>query len=499
MAYLGLDIGTTTCKATVMGQDGGVISSAQAEYDLVMPKPGYIELNGDVIWQNVQTVIKKAVAASAEPVSAIATASFGEAFVPMDEKGRVLGNSIIFSDIRGTDEVGDILKQFSEAEIYGIAGVPINTIYSLNKLLWLKKHDRELYDSAKMFPLYCDFIAYRLSGERKLDYSLASRSMMLDYRTHKWSDTIMDAFGIDKAKFSEPVQSGTVVGTVLPSVAAELGLPAGVILVAGGHDQICAALGAGVLNRGDSVDGIGTTECLTVMLHDLDNLDVMRRNNFCIEPYAVAGEYVTLGFSNTAGAVLKWYRNTIERERWQAASQAGADIYAIMESECPEGPTDLLVQPHFAGSGTPYMDSGSVGALVGLKLSTTRGDIYKACIEGNCLEMMLNAELLEQCGTRVSSVTCAGGGSRSAMQLQIKADIMGLPVKKLKVLESGTIALGMLCAVACGDYKSLKDAAAQFVGIERTFEPDAKKHEIYMEKYQAYKRMYAGIKQIGLA
>ena len=286
---------------------------------------------------------------------------------------------------------------------------------------------------------------------------------------------------------------------MLPSVAAELGLPEGVILVAGGHDQICAALGAGVLNRGDSVDGIGTTECLTVMLHDLDNLDVMRKNNFCIEPYAVAGEYVTLGFSNTAGAVLKWYRNTIERERWQAASQAGADIYAIMESECPEGPTDLLVQPHFAGSGTPYMDSGSVGALVGLKLSTTRGDIYKACIEGNCLEMMLNAELLEQCGTRVSSVTCAGGGSRSAMQLQIKADIMGLPVKKLKVLESGTIALGMLCAVACGDYKSLKDAAAQFVGIERTFEPDAKKHEIYMEKYQAYKRMYPGIKQIGLA
>lgn len=498
MAYLGLDIGTTTCKATVIGQGGGVISSAQAEYDLVMPKPGYIELNGDVIWENVKAVIKKAVGASNEPVKSIATASFGEAFVPMDGNGKVLANSIIFSDIRGTEEVNDILAKFSEAEIYGIAGVPINTIYSLNKLLWLKKHDRKLYDGAKMFPLYCDYIAFRLSGERKLDYSLASRTMMLDCRARAWSDRIMDAFEIDKRKFSEPVQSGTVVGTVLPSVAAELGLMPGVILVAGGHDQICAALGAGVLKRGDSVDGIGTTECLTVLLRDHGNQDVMRKNNFCIEPYALPGEHVTLGFSNTAGAVLKWYRNNLERERYQAASQAGADIYAIMESECPEGPTDLLVQPHFAGSGTPYMDSSSVGALVGLKLSTTRGDIYKACIEGNCLEMMLNAELLEQSGTRVENVTCAGGGSRSAMQLQIKADVMGLPVKKLRQLESGTIALAMLGAVACGDYRTLEDAAAQFVGIERTFEPDAKKHEIYMEKYQAYKRMYAGIKQIGV-
>ena len=498
MAYLGLDIGTTTCKATVMGQDGSVISSAQAEYDLIMPKPGHIELNADLIWDNVKAVLKRAVSASPEPVAAIATASFGEAFVPMDADGKVLGNSIIFSDIRGTEEVNDILGQFSEAEIYGIAGVPINTIYSLNKLLWLKKNDKQLYNKAKMFPLYCDYIAYRLSGERKLDYSLASRTMMLDYRTRAWSDSILGAFDIDRRKLSEPVPSGSVVGTVLPSVAAELGLPSSVMLVAGGHDQICAALGAGVLQRGDSVDGIGPVECLPVMLRDHDNLDVMRQNNFCIEPYAVPGEYVTLGFSNTAGAVLKWYRNTLEQERYRAAAQSGADIYAIMESECPDGPSDLLLLPHFAGSGTPYMDPNSSGALLGLKLSTTKGEIYKACLEGISFEMMLNAELLEQCGTRVESITCAGGGSRSAMLLQIKADIMALPVKRLKVLESGTIALGMLCAVACGDYASLKDAAAQFVGIERVFEPDMRKHEAYMEKYQAYKKIYGQIKQIGI-
>ncbi len=498
MAYLGLDIGTTTCKATVIDKEGNVLSRAQAEYDLIIPKPGYVELSGDVIWQNVKTVLKRAAAGSAEPIEAIAIASFGEAFVPLDSDGNIIHNSIYFSDIRGTEEAADILAKIDESELYRTAGVPINTIYTLNKLLWLKKNKPEVYNKTDKFLLYCDFICYKLSGERKLDYSLASRTMFLDYSAKQWSSKILNLFGIDVEKFSKPVPSGSVVGQVLPNIAQELGLNSNTMLVAGGHDQVCAALGAGVLNKGESVDGIGTVECLTVLLRGLDNLDTMRGYNFNVEPYVLEGEYVTLAFNNTAGAVLKWYRNTIDRERSLAAKQAGTDIHAIMESECPPGPTGLLLMPHFAGSGTPYLDSNSSGALLGLKLSTTKGELYKACMEGINFEMLFNAELLKRCGTDIKSITCAGGGSNSAMLLQIKADIMGLPVRKLKVLESGTIGLAMLCAVACGDYASLKDAAKQFVRIDMEFSPHSKNHEIYMEKFQAYKRIYNAVKQIGI-
>ncbi len=498
MAYLGLDIGTTTCKATVMDQEGRVIASAGAEYDLIMPRAGYIELDGAVIWENTKEVLKRAVQQSSEPVTAISIASFGEAFVPIDKDGHILDNSIIFSDIRGTEEVRDILEKISEDSLYNIAGLPMNTIYSLNKLLWIKKNRPHVFDKAQMFLLYSDFIFYMLSGERKIDYSLASRTMLLDCRSKEWSDTLMGLFGLDKAKFSRPVPAGSVVGHVLPPIARELGLGSDVILVAGGHDQVCAALGAGVLNKGDCVDGIGTVECLTVILNNLDDLERMRRNNFCIEPYVIPGEYVTLAFSNTAGAILKWYRNTLEKERLAEAERLHRSIYEMMESECPEGPTDLLLLPHFAGSGTPYMDPTSCGVLLGLKLHTTKGDIYKACLEGISFEMMFNAELLNKCGNGIESVTCAGGGASSDMLLQIKADIMGIPVKKLKVKESGTIALGMLCAVACGDYKTLRDATSQFVHIDREYLPDNEKHKVYLEKYEAYKRIYPAIKQIGI-
>jgi xylulokinase len=498
MAYLGLDIGTTTCKASVINPQGRVIASAKAEYDLIMPRPGHIELNGALIWESTKGVLKSAVQQSPERIDAISIASFGEAFVPLDKNGNVLDNSIIFSDIRGTDEVKDILEKISEADLYGIAGLPMNTIYSLNKLLWIKKNKPHVYRNAEMLLLYCDFIFYKLSGERKLDCSLASRTMLLDVQTRQWSDTLLGLFDIDKDKLSQPVPAGSVVGHVSAPVASELVLGDHVMLVAGSHDQVCAALGAGVLNKGDSVDGIGTVECLTVILNNLDHLDVMRKNNFCIEPYVLPDEYVTLAFSNTAGAVLKWYRNTIERERYLEAEKHGKSIYEIMERECPDAPTDLLLMPHFAGSGTPYMDPNSCGALLGLKLSTTKGDIYKACLEGISFEMMLNAELLNQCGNRIESITCAGGGTDSKMLMQIKADIMGMPVKRLKVQESGTIALGMLCAVACGDYKTLHDAAKAFVHIDAEFQPDREKHKIYQDKYQAYKRMYAAVKQTGM-
>jgi len=142
------------------------------------------------------------------------------------------------------------------------------------------------------------------------------------------------------------------------------------------------------------------------------------------------------------------------------------------------------------------MDPFSYGATLGLRLSTTRGEYYKACMEGLCFEMKLNADLLAQMGTSIKTIACVGGGSRSDVLLQIKADIMGIPIKRLKNEESGTAALAMLCASACGDYKNLKDAATQIVQLDRTFEPIKRNHDRYLQKFELFKKIYPTIRQL---
>jgi xylulokinase len=271
----------------------------------------------------------------------------------------------------------------------------------------------------------------------------------------------------------------------------ELNLPQDVLLIAGAHDQVCAALGAGVLQKGECVDGIGTSECITSVLDDLDKKAFMMENNFCIEPYAIDGEYVTLAFSASGMSIMSWFGDEIAR-----AATPDAPAFAVLEEECPKEPTNIFVLPHFSGSGTPHMDPFSLGATLGLRLSTTRGEYYKACMEGLCFEMKLNAELLAQMGTSIKSVSCVGGGSRSDILLQMKADIMGIPVKRLKKEESGTAALAMLCATACGDYQNLKDAAAQIVVLDRIFEPNSKNQRVYLQKFELFQKIYPSLKQL---
>lgn len=490
MIYLGIDVGTTGSKAAAIDQNGNVRAQAHGEYPAVRNSQGYAEIDPQAVWETVRTVIASAAAQAGEPVKAIAVASLGESFVALDKNGNILRNSMLYADVRGTDEIKDILAKFDEQVLYGTTGMPVNAMYTLNKLLWVKKHEPALYARIDKLFLFGDYIYYLLSGERCIDYSLASRTQFFDVMNHCWADRVLEAFDIDASMLSVPVAPGSLIGKVSASVAAELNLPDGVLLIAGAHDQVCAALGSGVLARGECVDGIGTSECITAMLNGLDQREFMRRNNFCIEPYAIAGEYVTLAFNASGASILGWFCGQFMQTQGKVCGQSD---FNVIEGECPAGPTDLFVLPHFSGSGTPHMDPYSTGAILGLRLSTSRGEIYKAFIEGLCFEMMFNAELLKSVGTSITAITCVGGASRSDTLLQVKADIMGIPVKRLNQKESGAMALAMLCATACGDFAGLDEAAQKMVKIDKRFYPNPRYHQLYLERFNTYKNIYPNI------
>ena len=492
MAFIGLDVGTTGCKATVIDAGGNVKSYAYQEYAPIIPAKGRAELDVNVVWEGAKKVLSEAAAKSGETIDVVTVATFGEVFALLDDKDRIIANAILYTDERGTQEEADIAEKISGKALYDISGVPLSSMYSLAKLLWVKKHTSD-YDNAKYIMLMGDFITYRMTGERQINYSLASRTSMLDVRAKSWSTDVADRFGIDTGKFSQPTQPGQIVGKLRADVAGEIGISRDAVLVVGAHDQICAALGAGVLKEGDCVDGMGTSECITTILSNIDDTGPLLQSNFCIEPYVIPDTYVTLAFHFGAGAAIDWHRTTIDKDRNEAYKRSGKDIHAAMEAEVPDGPTSLFVLPHMAGTGTPHMDSTAQGAILGIRLGTSRGEIYKATMEGICFEIMLNAMLLHDVGTNISSITAVGGVSQSDMLMQIKSDIMGIPVSRLQFKEAGTMGLAMMSYVANGTFSGLEEAAGVMVNHERTFEPNRDNHAAYMERFAVYQNIYDGI------
>lgn len=495
MAYIGLDVGTAGCKASVIDEGGNILFYSYREYSLESPQPGYVEIDARVVWDAVKQVLRKAAAEKLE-VSALAIASFGEGVVLLDEKDEVIANSIFYSDIRGGEEIGDILKRFDAGQIQSVTGMPINPMYSSNKLLWIKKHRPEDYRRARRIMLFGDFISYMLTGEAAVDYSLASRTQLFDIGKEQWAESIAGPLGIDMGRFSKPVRAGTPVGRLAKEAVRETGLPKELLVVAGGHDQAMAALGAGAVYTGDSVDGVGSAECITLVLGKEDISGRMYEYNYCCEPFVLPGRYITLAFNSSSGTSMKWYRDCIEREKAAEYEREGKNLYRELDEACGREPSPVWFLPHVAGSGTPHMDAAMGGAFLGLRVSTTKAQMYRAVLEGVCYEMMLNVNLLAECGLDLKEVIAVGGGSVSDVLMQIKANIMNREIKTLASPESGTLGLGLLCGYATGAYPDIEKAAKELAAVKKTYVPEAEYAKQYSEKLAIYEKIYPALKTI---
>lgn len=497
MGLLGLDIGTSGCKATIIDFDGNVRAEASAEYPLLSPQPGWQELDPVVVWESVKRVIAGVTAGyRGEAVKAMSVSSFGEAVTPVDPDGNVLNNSLIYIDPRGREEADCLERRLGTEKVLRIAGTAIHPMYSLCKIMWLKKHRPEVYVRTWKFMLYADFVLFKLGAKPHTDYSLAARTLAFDVVKKHWSEEILAAAEIDPAKFCEPVQSGTIVGEVSAEIADELGLHRGVTLVAGGHDQPCAALGAGVIHDRIAVDGMGSTECITPAFDRALIGPAMAASGFACVPHVKACMYVTYAFNFTSGSLLRWFRDNFAGEYLVEANQSGRNIYEVIIDRAPYGPSGLLLLPHFAGAATPHMDPTALGAIVGLTINTGKPELIKAILEGITYEMMFNLERLRESGIEVEELRAVGGMAKSEQFLQLKADMMGKRIVSLHVSEAGTLGVAILAAVASGIYPSLEAAVAKLVKTRQVFLPDERQTARYQESFEQYKRLYPAVKTV---
>jgi xylulokinase len=482
--YIGLDAGTSGVKAVLFAPGGTALCRSARNYPIAGTGTD-LELSPEAVFNAVMETLGE-IAAAGREVKAIGISSLGEACVFLDREGRVLRNTILPGDKRGAEFL-DGLSGSRADRIAGITGLPLNATYTAFKLLWVQKHEPELYEKIAAVMLYGDYIAWRLTGERGISYSLASRTMLFDNKTRAFSGEMLDSLGISGDLFSPPVQADTPLGTLRPEIARAAKLPPQVKVFAGGHDQPCAAAGAGCFLPGQGVDSMGSSECISPALGNRTfDPGFIKKTNFPAEPFLVDGSYNTMAYTHTAGRLLEWYVQGILNE----------NDYAGLDRRCKKEPTGLLVLPHLAGAGTPTMDHLSTGAIVGLNLHTDRVAIYQALMENITYEMKLNLDLLAENGIALRELAAVGGGAKSPVWLRYKADIFGLPVYTLECAEASSLGAAMAAATGDGAFASLEEAAKGMVKKQRVYEPDGSLSPLFEEQYRRYQGLYAGIKQI---
>lgn len=488
MISLGIDIGGTGCKCVAFSDQGQQLALVYEEYPL---ETGTANLSPEILFRSVFRVIRGCAEnlGNGADIAAITVSSFGESFVAVDQDGNALDDIRMYFGNSESAAFDALVEKVGAERFMDICRILPDSSYSLAKMLYtMEIAPRPVWK----FLFIAGFICYKLSGRTMTDVSLACRSLLFDVRKGSWSEELANAAGIPMDTLPEVVQPGTSLGTLLPDIAEELGLPASAIVVMGTHDQIVNALGAGVQAIGDAVDTSGTCECITPLFPEIPEALDFQRDNFACVPYLENRGFVTYAYNISAGSVVRWYRDAIG----YLLKEEGKSIYDVLNETAPAQPTNLMVLPFLQGmGGTPDVDPNATGFIAGLTTQTRLPDLYRAILEGITFEMRYNMEKLEAGNVRIHRLLACGGGARSSVWLQIKADILSCEIIPVEIEETGAMGSAVL-GFAAVTGESPMNIASRFWRYAAPVHPDPAHREIYNDRYKLYKQLRAFYKEI---
>jgi xylulokinase len=497
MQLIGLDIGTTGCKAVLFDETGKLLASASREYAVDVPRPHWAEQDPEHVWRLAQDALHEALSrGGTKDVTAIGLSVQGEAVIPVDAKGRALRPAILGMDTRTSEQNAWLRDRFGAEYLFERTGMPVHTVNTLPKLLWLKKYEGSVWNDAQRFLLYEDFVMHKMTGRAVISRCLASRTQLYDLTQDCWWPEILEALELVPERLASVQPSGVAVGPMLPELAGRLGLARPPLVATGGHDQACGALGVGLTRPGLAMDSTGTAEVVEVALATPTLNEILYQGNISVYAHVVDGLYLCMTLNHSGGLLLRWFRDTLCEEERRQALAAGMDAYDLLFRNASPDPTSLLLLPHFAGSGTPTFDTASKGAVLGLTFATDKAELAKAILEGLTFELRLNLDLLQEGGVRIDELRAIGGGARSDLWLQLKADISGIPVVAPRITEAAGWGAALLAGLAAGRFTNVAQAADDCVHLERRFEPNPARAARYSERFALYREVYPALKEI---
>lgn len=472
MWILGVDMGTSGCKAVAFDENWEVRADAYCEYPMKFLGNGLLELDSELVWNGIQKVIQTVNKEVEKPVGALAISAIGDVIIPIGKDGKQVRNSIIDFDPRGAKELESFVKKIGLSRFFQLTGMPPLYIGSLAKILWIKDHEPLNFDKVVRWSTYEDFIVGKMGLSPTVSYGEAARTMLFDIRKKQWCKEILDVASINQNQLPKAVSSATELGRIPEDIAKMLGFIEPVMVVSGGHDMICAAVGAGLDERKpeNAVDIAGTIEGVVATFKEPNTSDAMLEN--ALPCYPSYNGYVTFSVNLTAGCIVRWFRDKIVPDMYQYCQENKLNIYEYMLSKVDVNePGKLLFLPHFSGSGNPYFDPNSFGTIYGLSLATTKEDIARAMIEGLAYEIKSHVKALKNADIDIKALICVGGGNTIEKQLQLKSNITELKVIKGGLSESSALGAAAYAATAVGQIDDPADAYLSIKGRVKEYSP----------------------------
>ena len=496
MKYLiGIDEGTSGCKTCVVDENGTVVGTDYREYPCYYPRPGWVEQYSEEILPALFDSCRAAIGRSGvdpSQIAAVALSTQGSCVSAVDEHGELVRPFIGWQDVRGTEQLASIGERIDLQKFYDIGGNPLGSVFTASKLDWVREHEPENWKRATLFSTHQDYFNRAFGAEGDwIDTCSGSRENTLDVNTGEWCRELEDVIGIAPEQRPAVVaEAGKVVGHIPAKIAALTGISAGTPLCLGAMDQNCSTLGGGGVDHGTAVMVMGTFgSCYVVSDHPLRD----PASKLTVKPNHGVGNWTIEGFSNTAAASFRWYRDTfadLEIAAGRAFKQDPYDLITQTVRTVPAGSNGVTFLPYLQGAAGARQNPDAKGTFVGMSLATGKADMARAVLEGIAFEMRDVLEAQSAAGVDVSSVRLTGGAAKSPLWCQLLADVFGRPVELLQTSETGCLGAALYAGTAVGVYPDVRTAVGQAVSITARFEPDDSSSADYDRAFDRYKDVY---------
>ena len=493
---LSVDLGTTSIKLAIINKHGQIIASATREYVLKTVKASYVECSEDTYWDafcSGLTELLEVIGKQKSSIKVLGISAQGETLFFLDEKGKSLRDAIVWMDNRAEKESAELRLKFTDETCYKITGqVQFDPCWPAAKVLWVKKNQPDIFEKTKTFALIEDWFIHRLTGKMVSEGSLLCSTVYWNIITKKWWPEMLAYLGVSEDRLPKIVEPGQVVSTINPTIADELGLEHDVVICTGALDQAAAAIGIGNICEGRFSENIGAALAICAPVSK-PLFDPNRK--MPLHYFGIPDMYMLHTFT-TGGMAIKWFRDSFCEIEKSVGGLTGKSAYELMDDEAAlvaPGSDGLVALPHLSGSMAPDVNAKAKGVFYGFTMKHGKAHFIRAIMESIGYIIRRNIEALENAGLKVSELRSSGGGSKSPLWNQIKADVINKPLITIKSSEAACLGAAILAGTAIGLFESVEKACESMAEEKARFNPNRENREAYDLGYKDYKRLFSDL------
>jgi xylulokinase len=486
---IGIDLGTSSVKTILVNKRGEICSEVSKHYPLLHEKTSYSEQNPEEWVQQTANALNELIVTSnvkSEDIEGISYSGQMHGLVLLDENYNPLRHAILWNDTRTTEQCHHLYKVIGEKRLLEITKNQALEGFTLPKLLWVKEYEPEIFEKTALFMLPKDYLRFKMTGFIHSEYSDAAGTLLLNISEKKWDEELCELVGININLCPPLVESSEYIGNINREFSQKTGLATSTKVFAGGADNACGAIGAGILSSGKTLCSIGTSG---VVLSYEERSDREFDGKVHYFNHGKENAFYTMGVTLSAGHSLSWFKDIF------AENDTFEELLADLKN-VPIGSNGLLFTPYLVGERTPHADATIRGSFIGMDASHKKEDFTRAVIEGITFSLNESIEIFRENGKEITSIVSIGGGAKSDHWLQIQANVFNTKIVKLSTEQGPALGAAMLAAYGCGWYNSLEECANVFITSSKLYYPNPEEVKVYEQLYALYKEVYNQTKNL---